>query len=78
MKKAKTFKEELDAIRQQAGEAMAKVHDHLAKCPHEKLEQKTYYFDGSYDNLAYTDYWDECVICKKKFNERTQTHSWYG
>lgn len=43
----------------------------LAECPHETLEDRSYYFQGSYTDTAYTEKWSECVCCKKKFNFRT-------
>jgi hypothetical protein len=55
-----------------------KVADVLKKCPHEETMEKYRYFDGSYYNKAQTDYWTECVLCRKILSERTEIHSHYG
>jgi nitrite reductase/ring-hydroxylating ferredoxin subunit len=50
----------------------------LDECPHNKLEHRTDYFSGGYNDVAHTDYWDECVVCGKRFNKHTKDHSWFG
>ena len=50
----------------------------LNDCPHTELVPKSYYFSGSYTDQSYTDKWDECVCCGKRFNETTRTHNYYG
>jgi transcription elongation factor Elf1 len=47
-------------------------------CTHETTAKKSYYFSGNYNDTAYTNYWDECIICGKQFNVKTVNHSWYG
>lgn len=54
------------------------LNELLEKCPHETLEQKERYYEGSYYDRASTDYWTECTICGKRLDARTETHSWYG
>ena len=46
--------------------------------PLEVIEPKTYYFSGSYDDTAYTDYWNECTICGERSVVTTKHHSYYG
>lgn len=46
--------------------------------PESQLEKKESYFDGSYNDTAYTQYWDECSICGKHLNSRTKDHGYYG
>lgn len=45
-----------------------------AACPHDALVQQSHYVDGSYYDKTYTNYWDECVCCGKRFNQT----GWYG
>lgn len=47
-------------------------------CPHLVVEQRQYYFSGSYYDRAYTDYWTECKCCGAKSEVTTEQHSWYG
>jgi hypothetical protein len=47
-------------------------------CLHDKIEQKHYYFDGSYYDRAYTDRWNQCCTCGAKSEVTTEYHSWYG
>ena len=50
----------------------------LADCPHEEVTEKSFYFEGSYYDNAYTDYWNECKLCGKRSEVTTKMHSWYG
>jgi hypothetical protein len=58
--------------------ALAYLNEILLQCPCKETVPKQSYNSGSYNDTAYTDYWDECVICKKQLNPRTKNHSWYG
>lgn len=57
---------------------MQQINKLKANCNHSKLQPMEYYVDGSYYDKAYTNYWDECVGCGKKLNERHESHGWYG
>lgn len=50
----------------------------LVNCQHEEVEQKSSYFEGSYYDKAYTDYWCQCKLCGKKSEKKHESHSWYG
>lgn len=50
----------------------------LNKCPHEELELKESYFEGSYYDKASTDRWYQCKLCGERGPVTTETHSWYG
>lgn len=50
----------------------------LNACPHEELELKEMYFEGSYYDKAYTDRWYQCKLCGERGPVTTDTHSWYG
>ena len=50
----------------------------LTECPHEEIEQKSSYFEGSYYDKAYTEYWNQCKLCGKTSEKTTNMHSWYG
>lgn len=47
-------------------------------CAHELKEEKRYYFPGSYYDMAYTDHWDECLVCGQRSEKIREHHSWYG
>ena len=47
-------------------------------CPHEKVSKHCHHFNGSYNDQAYSEYWDECECCGTRLNETTKQHSWYG
>lgn len=46
--------------------------------PEEYVEERNYYFDGSYLDQAYTEIWNECTLCGTKSEIETENHSWYG
>lgn len=46
--------------------------------PKEYIEKKSYYFSGSYTDVAYTEYWNECTICGEKSPIITKYHNHYG
>lgn len=47
-------------------------------CPEQELVNQESYYSGSYNDTAYTEYWQECMICGRHHNEETKQHSWYG
>lgn len=50
----------------------------LEQCPHSNIEPREYYSPGSYFDKAYTDHWDECILCGERFNHNTKIHNHYG
>jgi hypothetical protein len=73
-----TYNEEVSKIRNQISNLQKKLDQKLKKCPHEQLESKEFYNEGSYFDKAYTTTWDECVVCHTRFNMKHKEHSWYG
>ena len=55
-------------------EAEAKIKE---ECPHppDHVYAKSSYSESGYLDPEYWEYWDECSICGKRFNERTKTGS---
>jgi hypothetical protein len=49
-----------------------------ALCPHADVEEKTFYFEGSYLDTAYTEYWNRCMCCGKESERARVDHSWHG
>jgi hypothetical protein len=47
-------------------------------CPHTELIPREYYFSGSYNDTAYTEYWNECACCGKCSERTHESHSWFG
>ncbi len=79
------FEKEVTKRRKQIDKAKQKVsnlYDDLAiflkNCPHDKVSEKSSYFPGSYNDKAYTNYWNQCDICGTKSEITTKDHSWYG
>jgi hypothetical protein len=50
----------------------------LKTCTHERVEEKSSYYGGSYTNTAYTRYWNQCMICGTCGPETVKEHGWYG
>ena len=50
----------------------------LDTCTHEELEEKSFYFAGSYLDKAYTDHWNQCKLCGTKGPVTTDQHNHYG
>ena len=76
-KEAKELLEELDKMAKLISEAKKSITSKCT-CPKEALVKKEFYFSGSYNDQAYTDYYEECSICFKRHNETSKDHSWYG
>lgn len=64
-------KKHLDKIKNEFSEL-------LKECPHEELEMKSVYYDGSYYDKAITTHFNQCKLCGKTIEVKTDTHSWYG
>lgn len=47
-------------------------------CPHTKIEGKSSYYPGSYNDTAYTNYWNECSCCGAKSEVISERHGYYG
>jgi hypothetical protein len=56
----------------------AKIKQLLESCTHEEIEVKSSYFPGSYNDKAYTDYWNRCKLCGATSEKTTDEHSYYG
>ena len=56
-----------------------KVEADLKKaCPHVNVDETSYYFGGSYDEVARTFYSHVCIDCGKKLKEWDKSHGHYG
>lgn len=55
-----------------------KLMKEICHHPKDYIQEKSYYFPGSYNDMAYTDYWSECTLCGCKSERSTESHSWYG
>lgn len=72
------LKAKIEKKKQLISKHMEEMNKLLEKCPHEELELKEYYFEGSYNDKAYTDTWYQCKLCGQKGPVTTEMHSWYG
>lgn len=72
------LKSKIDRKKTLIAKHSAELKQLLAKCTHEELASKELYYEGNYNDRAYTDHWQQCNLCGKRFNETTKTHSWYG
>lgn len=54
------------------------IQELLDGCTHDEVEQKSYYFSGSYLDTAYTDYWNECTLCGATSEKTHKSHGYYG
>lgn len=92
MKKGKTVEELSELVKKESKKLdinYKKVHESQQKirnlkesisaiCKCETLEPKTYCFSGSHDETAFTDTWDECIHCGKRYNQKTKYHGYYS
>jgi hypothetical protein len=81
MKKGLTYEERknrVDKHKRLAAKHRTAILELFAGCTHDELENKSMYLPESYHDKESTDYWDECKLCGKRFNERTKTGSSYG
>jgi ribosomal protein S14 len=45
---------------------------------HGTVEEKSSYFSGSYNDHAYTRYWNQCTVCGMKSEDVIKEHGYYG
>lgn len=62
-----------DAVR-----AAKKYLEAVCYHPEDQVKRESYYFEGSYNDCAYTEHWNECKICGAKSERTHKSHSWYG
>lgn len=74
----KDFKTKVESQRELIREQQEILNTLLEGCPHEEVETKSSYFSGSYYDLAYTDYWNECLLCGARSERTTREHNHYG
>ena len=55
---------------------LKKLRDEL--CPHTEIEDKYYYFSGSYSDTAYTERWVECKCCGMTSAKTVEYNNYYG
>lgn len=74
------FKKILVRKQRLAKKYQSEIKELLENCPHpqDEIIPKESYFSGSYDTKAYTHYWLECSLCRRRFDETIETHGWYG
>lgn len=46
----------------------------LKTCTHEELREVVQYISGSAHDKPFTRVYDECLVCKKRLNSRTETY----
>jgi hypothetical protein len=57
----------------------SKVRNELLDgCTHDKTILKHDYTPGGYLDTGYEEWWDQCTLCGKRFNERRQSDGSYG
>lgn len=77
------YKQLIEHKRSRISRLQEDLNETLESCPHEEdgeswLEEKSSYFGGSYYDAAYTDYWVQCKVCKKRSEITTVNHGGYG
>lgn len=79
------FEKEVEKRRKQINKAQEKVDQKredlkvfLKDCPHDKIEEKSSYFPGSYNDKAYTTKWNQCALCQARSESITVEHIYYG
>lgn len=71
------YQELKSAVRSQQ-EKIAAMEQELAAmlktCTHEELREIVQYFSGNPHDKPFARVYDECIVCKKRLNSRTETH----
>jgi len=80
LEEIKKYKKTLFRKRKAIKKYQEQVAELLKTCPHphEERKPKSYYFSGSYDSKAYTEYWTECALCDHRSGSIIEQHGWYG
>jgi len=73
-----TFEQTIERKRKLIDKHKSELAFLLKSCTHERVEEKSRYFSGSYYDHAHTTYWNECMICGAKSEDTVKEHSWYG
>jgi hypothetical protein len=76
------LKEQISYAKERAEHWQTRIHKLTAglktMCSHTDKVVDEYYFEGSYNDRAYTTYTVKCKNCGKKLFEHTKMHDWYG
>lgn len=49
-----------------------------AACSHENVDEESWYYGGSYDEVARTFYSHKCLICDTVLKKWDKSHGYYG
>lgn len=49
-----------------------------ARCRHENVDETSWYYGGSYDEVARTFYSHKCLICGATLKKWDRSHGYYG
>jgi len=63
------------AVQKRLDKLQAKLVD---RCAHENVDETSWYYNGSYDEVARTFYSHTCVTCGLKLKEWDKSHNRYG
>jgi hypothetical protein len=75
----KVLEQKVTAKRKLIAKHTAELMELLKTCTHEgHVEQKSSYFGGSYNDHAYTRYWNQCMFCGERGPETVKDHGYYG
>jgi hypothetical protein len=50
----------------------------LAACTHENVDEESWYYGGSYDEVARTYYSHKCLTCGHTLKSWDKSHGYYG
>jgi hypothetical protein len=73
-----TLEQQVDRKQKLIAKHQKELMELLNTCTHEHIEEKSYYFSGSYFDKAYTEYWNQCKLCGAESKKTINDHSWYG
>lgn len=73
-----TVYSELKSAVRKKREKIAELEQDLAillkTCTHEELRETVQYYSGNPHDKPFTRVYDECIVCKKRLNPRTETY----
>ena len=77
-KEYEDLKKECARIKKLRDKHQAALDALIKTCPHEEIEEKSFYSPGGYLNTSYTEYWNQCKFCGAKSESTIDNHGTYG
>ncbi len=71
------LKKDVIARRIKLLEAELELKKLLENCPHEEVREIVTYYSGNVHDKPFSRIHDECILCNKRYNSRTESPTYY-